>query len=113
MVAVLTFVALALVAVISLETWVFVARHARTHWWETGEGRYLMRSKVNLALLFTMTLVFQVVQPKPVTAAAISVLLFAFTAYTLADLLILQTKARRERKRGQGQPPRTPEGGTS
>lgn len=98
MLTVLTFAALALVGIVSLEAWIFVARHARTTWWGTPEGRYLMRSKVNLALLFTMTLVFQVVQPKPLTAVLISVLLFAFTAYTLADLLILQTKAKRERR---------------
>lgn len=98
MLAVLTFVALALVTVVAIEAWVFVARHARTSWWVTHEGRYLMRSKVNLALLFTMTLVFQVVQPKPLTAVAISIVLFCFTAYTLADLLILQARAKRERK---------------
>lgn len=101
MIEVLTYVALGLVALIALETWVFVARHSRVRWWENPEGRYLMRSKVALALLFTMTLVFQVVQPKPVTAVVISILLFGFTAYTLADLLILQTKAKRERKAAQ------------
>jgi len=98
MLAVLTFVALALVAAISIEAWVFVARHARTSWWATHEGRYLMRSKVNLALLFTMTLVFQAVEPKPLTAVVISIVLFSFTAYTLADLLTLQARAKRERK---------------
>lgn len=96
MLTTLTIVALVLVAVISIEAWIFVARHARTSWWDNPEGRYLMRSKVNLALLFTMTLVFQVVRPRPLTAVVISVVLFAFTAYTLADLLILQTKAKRE-----------------
>ena len=98
MLAILTFAALTLVAVVAIEAWVFVARHARINWWDNPEGRYLMRSKVNLALLFTMTLVFQVVQPKPLTAVVISIALFSFTAYTLADLLILQTKAKRERK---------------
>lgn len=98
MLPILTFVALALVLVISVEAWVFVARHARTTWWDNREGRYLMRSKVNLALLFTMTLVFQVAQPKPLTAVLISIGLFTFTAYVLADLLLLQTRAIRERK---------------
>lgn len=99
MLAILTFVALSLVLVISIEAWVFVARHARTTWWDNREGRYLMRSKVNLALLFTMTLVFQVVHPRPLTAVVISIALFSFTAYVLADLLILQTQAKRERRR--------------
>lgn len=94
----LLYVALSLLVVCALEAWVFVARHSRTRWWENPEGRYLMRSKAALAALFTMTLVFQVVEPKPMTAVLISILLFGFTAYTLADLLILQTKAKRERK---------------
>ena len=98
MLTALTVVALALIAVISIEAWVFVARHARTNWWELREGRYLMRSKVNLALLFTMTLVFQAVHPKPLTRVVISVVLFSFTAYTLADLLLIQSAAKRERK---------------
>lgn len=99
MIAVLTAIALGLVALIAVEAWVFVARHAHTSWWVNREGRYLMKSKVGLALVFTMTLVFQVVQPKVETRLVASVLLFGWIAYTLGELLALQTIAKRERKR--------------
>lgn len=99
MIDALTFVALALVGLIAAEAWVFVGRHSRTRWWDTREGRYLMRSKVGLALLFTMTLVFQAVEPKIETRLIVSVLLFAWIAYSLGELLALQTIAKRESKR--------------
>ncbi len=97
MTEVLMTAALVLAGVCAIEAWVFVARHSRTEWWENAEGRYLMRSKVASALLFTMILVFQFVHPKLITRAALSVLVFGFIAYTLADLLILQSRAKRER----------------
>lgn len=101
MIQALTVVALILIGICAAEAWLFVARHARTHWWANGEGRYLMRSKIALALLFTMTLVFEWVRPQLLTRIVISDALFLFTAYTLADLLILQSKAKRERSRSQ------------
>lgn len=99
MIDALTFVALALIGLIAAETWAFVARHSKTKWWETREGRYLMKSKTALALTFTMTLVFQAVQPKVETRLIISVLLFAWIAYAFAELLVLQSLAKRENKR--------------
>lgn len=104
MITALTVVAFALVALIAVEAWVFVARHAHTAWWENREGRYLMKSKVGLALVFTMTLVFQAVQPKIETRLVASVLLFGWIAYTLGELLALQTIAKRERKRDATRP---------
>ena len=94
-----TVVAFVLVALIAVLAWVFVARHARTRWWASGEGRYLMKSKVAIALIFTMGLVFRAIDPEPMTRAVVAVLLYAWIAYTLAELLMLQTRARRERDR--------------
>lgn len=100
MVEFLTKIAVGEVAVCAVFAWVFVARHARVRWWELPEGRYMMRSKVGIALLFTMTLVFRVVHPKPETGLIISVLLFGWIAYSLGELLFIQHVARRDAKRG-------------
>lgn len=95
MVPVLTYIALGLLVIMAIESWLFVALHSRTRWWMTGEGRYLMKSKTGMALLYTMTLVFQAVHPKIETRLVASVLLFAWIAYTLGELLELQNTARK------------------
>jgi phosphatidylserine synthase len=95
---VLVWIALAQILVAAILAWVFVARHSRTRFWETREGRYLMRSKIGVALLFTQSLVFQVVEPKILTRLVITILILGFICYSLGELLFLQTRAKHERK---------------
>lgn len=98
MLTALLYVALALCGLCAVLSWVFVARHARTEWTATHGGRYLMRSKVAMALLFTLTLVAQAVPIRPLTAVVLSILLFGWTAYVLFDLLHMQSVAIRQAK---------------
>lgn len=82
--------------------WVFVARLAWTRWWETGEGRYLMKSKTALALIFSMVLLFRVFDPSRLVVLVTAALLYSWITYTLAELLVLQTRAKRERRTTEG-----------
>jgi hypothetical protein len=99
----LVVVALCLCGLCALLSWVFVARHARTAWQASHGGRYLMRSKIALALLFTFTLLGQIIPIRPLTGVVLSILLFAWTAYVLVDLLSMQAqeirRAKAERER--------------
>lgn len=96
-------VALVLCGANAVMAWIFVARHARTSWQRSHGGRYLMRSKIAMALLFTFTLLAQIIPIRPLTAVSLTILLFGWTAYVLADLLSMQSgelrRARLERTR--------------
>ena len=97
LVPVLAVLAMGLLAVCAVFSWAFVIRHARTRR-TTAEGRYLMRSKVAMGLLFTFTFLGQLVPISITVALWLSVALFGWTAYQLGDLLRLQTRALREAK---------------
>jgi hypothetical protein len=97
MVDFLTKYLLLLVGAMAAMAWVFVGRLAWTRWWESREGRYLMKSKTALALIFTMGLLFRVFEPSAEVRAVVASLLYTWIAYTLAELLVLQTRARRDR----------------
>lgn len=96
MVEFLTQYVMLLVGVMAALAWVFVGRLAWTRWWETAEGRYLMKSKTALALIFTMGLLFRVFEPTDEVKVIVAALLYSWITYTLAELLVLQTRARRE-----------------
>lgn len=88
----LTPLALVLLAACALLSWAFVIRHARTSWWTTPGGRYLMKSKTAFALLFSLTLMAQLVPMLPLTRVVLSVAMFGWIAYVLIDLLLMQSK---------------------
>jgi len=85
--------ALVLCGACAVLSWAFVVRHARINWRATPEGRYLMWSKLAMALLFTFTLLGQVLPVSLMVGAVLSVVLFGGTAVVLADLLVLQARA--------------------
>lgn len=95
---ILTKYVLLLTGVMAALAWVFVGRHAYTRWWETPTGRYLMKSKTALALIFTMSLLFRVFEPSREAMLGTAAVLYTWIAYTLAELLVLQSRAMRERK---------------
>lgn len=81
-----------LLGVCALLSWTFVIRHARTAWWASHGGRYLMKSKTALAMLFSLWIFSQVVPLRPLTASALAVVLFSWIAYVLVDLLSMQNR---------------------
>lgn len=98
MLTALTYVALILCGLCAVLAWVFVARHSRTAWQASHGGRYLMRSKIALALLFTFTTLGQVIPIRPLTGVVLTILLFGWTAYVLVDLLTMQAQEIRRAK---------------
>lgn len=90
--------ALLFLALCAVSCWVFVFRHALTAWYDNPGGRYLMASKVTWGGMFTMTLMGQLIPLKPLTAAVISALTFAWTFSVLVVLLRLQHREIREAK---------------
>ena len=106
MVTFLTQYILLLVGAMAAMAWVFVARLAWSRWWETPEGRYLMKSKTALALIFSMGLLFRVFEPTEEVRVVVAALLYSWITYTLAELLVLQTRAKRERRSDDNPNPR-------
>lgn len=99
MIDVLMFVALGLVALCAALGWLFVALYSRVRWWATAEGRHLMKFTVVLSLMYTMTLLFQVAQPKMEMRLALSIALFGWTAFELGNRSWLHLRAKREGER--------------
>lgn len=93
---ILVFVALGLLALCALLAWAFVFRYSRVRWHATAEGRHLMKFTIILALMFSLTLLFQVLQPKPLTVVTLSILLFGWAAFELGNRIRLQRVAQRE-----------------
>ena len=89
---------LLVVGAMAAMAWVFVGRLAWTRWWEDPAGRYLMKSKTALALIFTMTLLFRVFEPSLEVKLVTAAVLYTWIAYTLAELLVLQSRSRRTRR---------------
>lgn len=88
-----------LLAVGAAQAWAFVYRYSRENWRKWPEGEHLMRLTVVLAMLLTMTLVFNAFAPSLWLAAIVSVVLFGALDYELYRrhrLLTLAQKQRRE-----------------
>jgi hypothetical protein len=96
MIAVLTGLTLALVALCALFGWTFVVLYSRVQWWRSAEGRHLMKFTVVLSLTYTLSLLFQVVEPKILTRLLLSIALFGWTAYELGNRVLLHLRAKRE-----------------
>jgi hypothetical protein len=95
-VQVLAWVAFALLALNAVLGWVFVARFSRVAWYATPEGRHLMKFTAALALTFTLSLLFAIVDPKILTRLLLTIGLFGWIAYELANRIRLQVNAKRE-----------------
>ena len=76
--------------------WLFVILYSRVRWYATAEGRHLMKFTTALALTFSLTLLFAVLDPKPEVRAVLSIGLFGWIAWELANRSRLHLKARRE-----------------
>lgn len=83
----------------ALFAWMFVARYARVRWYESAEGRHLMRFTMLLALMFTFTLFGQLVKPRPLTSLVLSCVLFGWAAFELGIRVWLERRAQREARR--------------
>ena len=94
----LTFVALAQLTLCAMLAWLFVALYSRVRWWATREGRHLMKFTIAFALVLTLTLLFQVAQPKPLTQLVLSIALFGWIGWELAVRSWLHLQAVREVK---------------
>ena len=92
----LMFVALSLLTLCAVLAWLFVALYSRVRWWATREGRHLMKFTVAFALMLSLTLMFQVIQPKPLTQLVLSIALFGWVAWELAVRSWLHVQAYRE-----------------
>lgn len=92
-----TLVTLGLVALCAVLAWVFAFRYSRVNWYSTPEGRQLMQTNVLLALLFSLTLLFQALHPKPPVGITLSIALFGWAAYLLGNWIRLQRNAQRDR----------------
>lgn len=93
---VLSFIAVLLVALVAGFAWVFVALFSRVRWYRSGEGRHIMRMTIDLALTFSLVLLFRVVKPDPLTSAVLSVALFGWLACELFVRIRLLLKAQAE-----------------
>ena len=87
-------IALLLCAVLA---WTFVIRYFRRRWWETPEGRHLLRFTVILASTFTLTLVFAVVPLPPILEAVVQLVVFLAMAAELWHRNLLLTAAQHRR----------------
>ena len=76
--------------------WTFVVRYFRTRWWETPEGRHLMRFTLVLATTLTCTVAFAVFPIRPLFAAVLQVLLFGALSCELWLRNVLLGDAQRE-----------------
>ena len=98
-VQILAWVAFSLLALNAVLGWVFVARFSRVEWWVTPEGRHLMKFTAALALTFTLSLLFAIVDPKILTRLLLTIGLFGWIAWELANRIRLQVSAKREVER--------------
>ena len=96
LIQILAWVAFALLALDAALSWVFVARFSRVAWWVTPEGRHLMKFTAALALTFTLSLLFAIVDPKILTRLLLTIGLFGWIAVELANRIRLQGVAKRE-----------------
>ena len=92
----LTIAAEVLMAACALFGWVFVGLYSRVRWYATAEGRHLMKFTIALSLTFTLSLLFQVAQPKLLVRVLLSIGLFGWIAWELATRIRLHLAARRE-----------------
>jgi len=100
---VLYVVALALLTACAVFGWLFVALYSRVRWYATPEGRHLMKFTTALALTFSLVLLFQAVKPKPLTSLALSIALYGWIAWELANRVRLHLKAKREARAARGE----------
>lgn len=95
---VLTVLALAQLTLCAVLAWMFVILYCRVAWWTTREGRHLMRFTIAFALMLSATLLFTVVPVKPITQLILSVALFGWVSWELANRSWLHLQAVRENK---------------
>ena len=94
----LTSLAFFLLAVSAVQAWAFVYRYSRENWRKWPEGEHLMWLTVVLALMLTMTLVFNAFPPSLWIASSVSVVLFGALVYELYRRHRLLTLAQRDRR---------------
>lgn len=88
--------ALALMVLDAVLAWVFVALYSRVRWWATMEGRHLMRFTIAVALMFSLSVLFMVLEPKPLVRGVIATVIFGWIAAELGNRTRLLLIARRE-----------------
>lgn len=94
----LTFFAIAQLTLCAVLAWLFVILYCRVQWWATREGRHLMRFTIAFALMLSATLMFTVVPVKPITQLILSIALFGWVSWELANRSWLHLQAVRENK---------------
>ena len=93
---VLTATAWALLILCAALGWLFVILYSRVRWFATAEGRHLMKFTIALSLTYSLSLLFAVVHPKPLTRVVLSIALFGWTAWELGNRSRLHLRAKRE-----------------
>ena len=96
MITFLTVLAVSLLVLCAALGWVFVILYARVNWYATAEGRHLMKFTTVLSLTYTLSLLFAVIDPKPLTRVLLSAILFGWTAWELGNRIRLHLRAKRE-----------------
>lgn len=96
MLHVLTVTAYALLIACAAFAWLFVILYSKVRWYATPEGRHLMKFTVALALVFSLSLLFRIADPKPLTRVSLSCVLFGWIAWELANRTRLHLRAKRE-----------------
>lgn len=98
MVHVLLTLGFVLMIVDAAVAWLFVLLYSRVRWYGSEEGRHLMRFTLAVALLFSLSVLFIVTNPNPLTRGVVSVAVFGWIAAELANRIRLHLRARRENR---------------
>ena len=92
----LTILAEVLMGACAVLGWLFVILYSQVRWYVTPEGRHLMKFTTGLALTFSLSLLFQFADPGQLTRVVLSIALFGWLAFELANRTRLHLRARRE-----------------
>ena len=92
----LTMVALAELALCAGLAWTFIILYSRVRWYESAEGRHLMKFTLAFALTISLTLLFRVMRPPVEVRAVLSIALFGWIAWELGNRIRLHLRAKRE-----------------
>jgi hypothetical protein len=96
-----TILAEVLMGAVAVLGWLFVILYSRVRWYATPEGRHLMKFTTGLALTFSLSLLFQFTDPGRWTRVVLSITLFGWLAFELANRTRLHLRAQREARSSQ------------
>lgn len=103
MIQVLTMIALAELALCAALSWTFIILYSRVRWYNTAEGRHLMKFTLAFALTISLTLLFRILRPPIEVRAVLSIALFGWIAWEMGNRIRLHLRAKRETRSDERQ----------